>query len=64
MRELTIGNFTGFSRNFEIFLNRAFDNNFIFMPNFHSHGGGAYFRDTHSRNGAYDKHFFDGLLLS
>ena len=36
MRELTIGNFTGFSRNFEMFLNRGFDNNHflcqIFIP--------------------------------
>ena len=54
MRELT----TGFSRNFEMSLDRAFENNLIFMPNFHCHGGGAYFRDTHSRSGAYDKHFF------
>ena len=49
---------------FEISSNRGFENNFIFMPNFHFHGGAAYFRDTHSRTGAYDKHFFDGLLLS
>ena len=35
-----------------------------FMPNFHFHGGGAYFHDTHSRTGAYDKHLFDGFLLS
>ena len=59
-----MGTFTGFSRKFEISLNRGFENNFNFMPNFHFHGGGAYFRDTHSRTGAYDKHFFDGLLLS
>ena len=39
------------------------------MPNLHFHGGGAYFHDTHSRTGAYDKHFLwslafqtDGLL--
>ena len=51
-----MGNFTRFSRNFEMSLNRGFEDNFIFYANFHFHGGGAYFHDTHSRNGAYDKH--------
>ena len=53
-----MGNFTGFSRNFEMSLNRGFENNLIILcKNFHFHGGGAYFRDMHSRTGAYDKHF-------
>ena len=59
-----MGNFTGFSRNFEMSLNCGFENNFIFKPNFHFHDGGAYFRDTHSRTGAYDKNIFGGLVLS
>ena len=36
----------------------------FFVPNFHFHGDGAYFRNTHSGTGTHDKHFFDGLLLS
>ena len=58
-----MGNFTGFSPNFKMSLNRGFENNFIFYAKFHFRGGGAYFLDTHSRTGAYDKQFFDGLLL-
>ena len=58
-RELTMENFTEFSRNFEMPLNRGFEIYLIFyaMPIFHFHGGAAYFRDRHSQTGAYDKHF-------
>ena len=40
--ELTMGNFTSFSRNFEMPMNRGFEINFTFYAKFHFHGGGAY----------------------
>ena len=42
-----MGNFTEFSRNFEVPLNRGFEI-YCILYYFHFHGGGAYFRDRHS----------------
>ena len=53
-----MGNFTGFSRNFEMSLNRGFENNFIFLRRIFISMVVELISDTNSRTGAFDKHFF------